>query len=604
MFYFGYDEKAWTLEQLLFEIGKAVYDRFEQAQFQAMSQRAQVPKLVATLKGKPYALMLDNLESVTGQELAIQNTLPPAEQEQIRSFLVQLVAGKTKVVLGSRSGEDWLESAFRDNRYELDPESRSVLAEKILERHVQDSSHITTLRQEEDFQRLMKLLAGYPLAMEVVLANLGRQTPTEILAGLDAADVDLDVASADKTRSILQCVEYSFSVLSPEAQRVLVCLAPFCGFIDRQALPQHVAELEKLDAFAGYDFGGLDNAVQDAIDWGLLSPMEGEKGSPLLVMQPVFPFFLKTKLAQVKQETRTALEEGFKNYYRTLAGSYRQLMEPKEAEQKKLGLFFCKLEYENLYSALQTCLEKQEDIAIFFCLDKYLEIIQDPQSELNLATSICQILENYSSHLREGNIGYQIGLAFEMQAYSYVQLKQYEQAKTSYQKVLDIYQQLKHLEEGRKKQLSATIYHQLGIVAQELREYEQARRNYQQALEIKIEYGDRYSQARTYHQLGRVAQELREYQQARRNYQQALEIFVEYGDRYSQARTYHQLGMVAQELREYEQARRNYQQALEIFVEYGDRYSQARTYFQLGKIAEVLEELEEAKINYSGVQVH
>nr|WP_103668167.1 tetratricopeptide repeat protein [Pseudanabaena sp. BC1403] len=55
-----------------------------------------------------------------------------------------------------------------------------------------------------------------------------------------------------------------------------------------------------------------------------------------------------------------------------------------------------------------------------------------------------------------------------------------------------------------------------------MREYGEARQNYQQAISIKIEFGDRYSQARTYHQLGTVAQELREYGEARQNYQQAI----------------------------------------------------------------------------------
>jgi len=195
VFYFGYDEKAWTLEQILFEIGKQVYQRFEQANFQVMKQAAQVQKLVAKLRSESYILILDNLESVTGQQLAIQNTLTEAERNQIRDFLGRLVGGETQVVLGSRSGEEWLQAqTFKTNVYQLqglDPESRSVLAEKILERHVA-ANRIPTLREDAEFGRLMKLLAGYPLAMEVVLANLRQQSPKEILEKLQAADVNLD----------------------------------------------------------------------------------------------------------------------------------------------------------------------------------------------------------------------------------------------------------------------------------------------------------------------------------------------------------------------------------------------------------------------------
>ncbi len=59
VFYFGYDQKAWKLEQILFDIGKRVYDRFELSRFQAMNQAAQVQKLVAKLKSEAYILILE-----------------------------------------------------------------------------------------------------------------------------------------------------------------------------------------------------------------------------------------------------------------------------------------------------------------------------------------------------------------------------------------------------------------------------------------------------------------------------------------------------------------------------------------------------------------
>ncbi|MFN6154195.1 MAG: CHAT domain-containing protein, partial [Dolichospermum sp.] len=353
-FYFGYDEKAWTLDQILFFIGQQIYKKFEFASFQAMSQRAQIEKLVAKLRAENYAVILDNLESVTGQQLAIQNTLPEAEGHQIRDFIGRLVGGQTLVVLGSRSREEWLQQqTFKFNLYELqglDQEARTELAEKILERNV-PAHKIEKIRQDGDFQKLMKLLAGYPLAMEVVLANLQKQTPQEILQGLQAADVNLDVASEDKTKSILKCVEYSHSNLSPEAQKLLICLASFSGFIFRDGIDNYINELQKLEPFQNYQLDKLDDAIQEAINWGLLSPMDND--SPLLTIQPVFPYFLKTKLATVDAATREALREGFKNHYLGLAGSYNQLIESKDAQKRQLGIFFCKLEYENLYNGLQ-----------------------------------------------------------------------------------------------------------------------------------------------------------------------------------------------------------------------------------------------------------
>ncbi|MFN6221803.1 MAG: tetratricopeptide repeat protein [Dolichospermum sp.] len=87
-----------------------------------------------------------------------------------------------------------------------------------------------------------------------------------------------------------------------------------------------------------------------------------------------------------------------------------------------------------------------------------------------------------------------------------------------------------------------------------------------------MEFGDRYSQARTYHNLGRVAEEMREYAQALDFYQQALAIKIEFGDRFSQALTYHNLGTLAEAQEDYTEARTNLQKALEIFIEYKDEY--------------------------------
>ena len=216
---------------------------------------------------------------------------------------------------------------------------------------------------------------------------------------------------------------------------------------------------------------------------------------------------------------------------------------------------------------------------------------------MNWRKFVVQEQESYPPEIRKGEIGLEILMAVDRLALGYLETKDYQNARDAYQKILVLCQQLTDIEERQRQLWLATTYHQLGAVAQELREYGEARQNYQQALAIKIEFGDRSSQAGTYHQLGSVAQHLREYGEARQNYQQALAIKIEFGDRYAQAGTYGQLGAVALELREYEESKLNYKQAIAIFEEFNDRYSQAISYLQLGRVAEELREYEEAKNN-------
>lgn len=533
IFYFGYDKKAWTLEQIVYEIGQGIYNRFEQASFQAMNLKARVKKLEQKLRSEAYILILDNLESVTGQPLAIQNTLPENEREEIAEFLKNLVGGKTKVILGSRSEETWLQRrTFKENIYHLqglDQESRTELAERILER--QAKSRKNAIKKDDYFKRLMKLLAGYPLAMEVVLANLKRQSPEEIWQGLQLAEL-VNVGDEDKTNNIIKCVEYSHSNLSEEAQKLLLCLAPFSGFIDRSDIPNYSQKLQQLEPLQGYQFDQFDAAIEEAIHWGLLSPMSEELPS-FLTIQPIFPYFLKTKLKELAPETQAAIWEGFKNHYRGLAGYYENLLDSKNPQEKQLGILFCRWEYENLFNALQICLKKQEDIYIFFCLNKYFDVTNDVSSRLKLCESVCQACQTYPEQIKTGIIGGNIANALGNLALAYQNTKNYEQAKQTNLKVIELTQNLQGVDEQQKASRLGSIYHNLGGVAQELREWEQARSYYQQAIEIKIEYGDRYSQAGTLHQLGRVAEEVGELSQAKSYYLQALQILAEFNDSYT-----------------------------------------------------------------------
>jgi hypothetical protein len=238
VFYFGYDERAWTRQQILVAIAQELFSRVEYvSRFEPLGLDAQQALLSERLRAHRHLLILDNLESITGSALSIPNTLPPAERDALRGFLAALRDGRTLVLLGSRGGEEWLApDTFGTNAYELpglDPEAASMLADLILERH-----GVTKYRARPEFPHLLRLLDGYPLPLEVVLANLARETPDSVLKALLAGDVELDRGSPQtRTESILRCIDYSHSNLSPEAQGLLVCLAPFTGVIDTQSCP-------------------------------------------------------------------------------------------------------------------------------------------------------------------------------------------------------------------------------------------------------------------------------------------------------------------------------------------------------------------------------
>jgi hypothetical protein len=319
VFYFGYDEKAWTRQQILHAIAEQLYDpgRFH-GSFLALPEELQQADLVQTLKAKRHLLILDNLESITGAALAIQNTLPEAEQKKLKSLLAALKGGRTLALLGSRGHEAWLgKDTFGANVLELgglDEEAASDLADAILRQY-----GATKWRADKDFAELLKLLAGYPLALEVILPNLVRQTPAEILAALREGEDKVDLKSDDKTKSILRCIDYSHSNLSAEAQELLLCLAPFSGVFNASLVEHYSEALKKEPELKDLAHERWPKALKQAMNWGLLS---SEDGSPMLRLQPVFPYFLRTRLADPARVTqKAAIERAFRAHYEDMGGS-------------------------------------------------------------------------------------------------------------------------------------------------------------------------------------------------------------------------------------------------------------------------------------------
>jgi len=598
VFYFGYDEKAWTLQQIMTTIAQVLYGPRYYTDFQPLSPKAQQSMLAQSLRSNNHLLILDNLESITGAQLAIQHTLQPDEQVALRRFLTDLAKGRTLVLLGSRSGEDWLaKGTFDENIYELpglDPEAASALADRILERN-----NATKFRQDEYLRKLIKVLDGFPLALEVVLTNLAHQTPTEVLSALQAGDVSVDPKSdsQDKTESILRCIDYSHSNLSPEAQQLLLCLAPFTSVIWLDMLDNYTEYLRQQPTLKALPFDHWSEVIREAENWGLLGadPVPG-----FVRLQPIFPYFLRNRLhASEQREVRSAVETAFREHYDQLGDMLVQLLESKEPRKQQWGQISTSLEYENLVTALKLSLEAQVSILHpFLALSLYLAAIEDQRRGFELGQTVLNHMENYSPDKLAGRLGLEVASVIDEIAKRQLLLKQFMAAEKSYQKALAILLTNKSYDADTIEELSANIYHNLGTVAQEQRHWEQAEQYYQQALQIYIKYNNRFNQAGTYYQLGRLIQEQRHWERAEQYYQQALQIYIEDNNRFNQANAYYYLGKLAFEQRRWERAEQDYQQALQIYIEDNNRFNQANTYHNLGYVAQQQRQWEQAEQYY------
>lgn len=599
-FYFGYDEKAYTRQEIIFRIAEKLYDRFEFSTFQAMNERAQIQKIALKLRNERHLLILDNLESIQGGYFAIKNTLSLEEQAKLKDFLVELrgvndaFQEQTIVLLGSRSEEEWLaKGTFDKNLYDLgglDEESATQFAEEILRQN-------GTLQHKVDdnFKKLFNLLAGFPLPMKVILENLNIQTPAETLDALKSGDVDLKTGTMEeKNADILKCIEYSHSNLAPERQELLLCLAPFTSVINHSYFHYYIEELKKHDAVSHLQHELWDEVFNESIRRGLMSQQDEH---PIFHLQPTLPYFLKAKW-QKRERTnfKQAIQTAFRAYYDGISSRICDFMDSKSAEEKIFGRALVSLEFENIDTCLEYSLNAQTSILNpYHALSSYYDFIQNNQAGLDLGIKVIKRIKTYSSATLVGTLGIEFIHVLDNIATRQFNLKMYKEAESSYQEALKLHFANKSFDDEKKEEMSASLYHSLGRIAQEGRNLDNAKEFYEKALKIQIKFKDIFSQARTLHQLGVIAQENGDLESANEYYIKALKFHDDLSDPFSKSTTLHQLGRLARELEKFEVAKNYYAQAANIRVEFSDPYLLAPTLHELGIVAQEQGEFEVAK---------
>jgi tetratricopeptide (TPR) repeat protein len=637
--YFGYDAQAWTLEAILAELADQVLPPQEAKRFAILSALAQGEKIAQALRRRRRLLILDNLESVTAEAFAIRNQLSEPRRAEIATFLARLVGGASLVLLGSRGPVPWLASAIEGRSYPLrglDAEAASDLTERILAR-----AGLAANIGSDAMRRLTRLLAGHPLALEVVLPNLAQQSPEDVLAALSEGAADLDAAGTERTESILACVEYSHANLDPGTRRLLECLAPFKAAVRGPFFDRYVEELANEPLLADLPTDAWGEAFSAAATWGLVQPHPdpGAAAADYLAPQPILPWFLERRLtATERAEIREAIHRAFRRYMWGFGDHIIRLMNEANADQRRLGRLLTAIELETFSTALDQALVLHERILNFVApiLQHYTETRQNAAGE-RLVRKVIAALETYPPETLDderrlemvGLIGdasqrlmllNQLDAAqksseaalrflapvsdqsakdvFSAQNFFLLgriasERRQFTSAEESYRKALQIFtlRKLIHLE--------AKTYHQLGFIAHEQRAFSKAEDLYRKSLSMMIELNDASSVGMAYHELGRLALARQDFVGAEELFRGALEPRLKMGEAYLAAQTYGELGNLAKHRGNAEEAEKHFRKALDIFLSFQDERSAATTYHNLGTLAQDNEEFDIAEEAYS-----
>ncbi len=201
IFWFRFDE----IRSFEYVVNQMVEGLFG-ANVLASSMKQKMDNLCQVFIQNSFILVWDNFESAGGtSDMNIMPLLSDEDRAKFKAFLLRLHNGKTKVIIASRSPENWL-SETECNRLPL-----GGLQGKDCHQYCDAVvRHFDIALDEDDpaYCDLMEKLHGHPLAMRVVLLKLD-ETPVEILLqefeeDFDTAEPDDDIACFDAALGLLE----------------------------------------------------------------------------------------------------------------------------------------------------------------------------------------------------------------------------------------------------------------------------------------------------------------------------------------------------------------------------------------------------------------
>ncbi|MFF3714193.1 tetratricopeptide repeat protein [Streptomyces phaeochromogenes] len=564
------------------------------AQFALLDRAERQGVVEEVLVTRRLLLIWDNFESVHTLPDPTHATQPltEPEREELRRFLDRIAAkGKSAIIVTSRTPETWLGTERR--RIEvggLKTDEANVYAEQLLSSYPDTKRH----RESKAFGELMQWLDGHPLSMRLILPRLDSTGSRELLDGLQGTTPLADPDGGDRTTSLSASIAYSFTHLSTADQHALTVVSLFHGVVDAHVLGQF-STLPGVPEWYQDTTSEWAQVLERANEVGLLTSL----GAGMYGIHPALPAYLTSfwqSLALGRhQELRRVAELALLDAYASFGGWLLQQIQSGDAQLAMVLIHLQRRTLGSLFGyALDQSLWRQAQ-GIAQPLNEYWKVrglAEEAHAWVDRARVALEDLDSTVPDL-DSSAGALWLFLTGSQANRHVTAGQLDQAEQTYRETL-LALQLQPVTSQQRRRV-ATIYHQLGRVAQERGHLDKAEDWYRQSLTIEEALGNRPGMASTYHQLGIVAQTRGHLNKAEDWYRQSLTIEEALGDRPGMAISYHQLGRVAEIHGHLNKAEDWYRQSLTIKEALGDRPGMANTYHQLGVVALMRGHLDKAE---------
>ena len=533
-------------------------------------------------------LIWDNFESVVSMpDPGAAAPLDQAEREKIRGFLTWVREhSHSIVIITSRTAEEWLGEVRRITVGGLNRAEAAEYADFLLA----PCPRARAGRAARAFGELLEWLDGCPLAMRLTLPQLDAADPGVLLAELRGAIPMLGAeAGGGRLSSLGACITYSFTHLSEQAKRLLPAITLFRGIADANLLSAVSADETVPDRFAGISREKWGEVLDEAARVGLLTEI-GVRG--ICQIHPALPGYLTAGWQATDPRGYHQEREACEKALCTASARYMLWLTEQEPtlayvmaglQQRTLGAALGRAldldAWDDAYrivEALDTYWDNQglgEEAAVWS--DRILNATTRPGQYPPEAAGMLWLHTTITLARRQHDAG------------------QPDQADETYRKALAYLQGQPQTEQTRGN--IGTIFHQLGVIAEDCGRLQEADNWYRRSLTINEELSDRPGIAADYNQLGNTADRRGQLDEADDWHLKSLTIYEELGDRPCMAITYHGLGMTAQHRGRWDEADHWYWQAIHIREKLRLYPLLASDYHQLGITAGKRGRLDEAE---------
>ena len=582
IFFFSFESYT-TLLQVCDQIGDVLREKIKaelkvEWHFLDIAQRIRVT--ISILRQIPCLLIWDNFEPVAGFPPGAPSSWKEEEQEELKEFLEALNGGATKIILISRIDERWLGRCYKTIKLQgLNSLDTMTLAGKVLDR-------AGVNRQElRPYDKLLNYLQGNPLAIRVILPELAHLEPEELLIRLQTGETELseEDKKQDREHSLTASLSYGLDKLDKLLRSRLGLLGLFQGFVGEGILTFICNTKEAPELLLGLTQDDWLKMLDQAAQIGLLQKVR----TGFYRAHPALPWFFHEILHNVFGKDIRWLKKRFVAAYGLLSPLF-QLKLHTDAEIAMINLH---LEEQNLNYGMKLGVHYRMWEAVNYIFMFMADMLQNDNRWPEIESLTVEVERKVTDTKDIPFIGAKALCASLWIQMGFIAQKkrQFAEAKQWYRKSLAIAEKLKN------EWVRAFTLAHLGTIAEEKRQFAEAKQWYRKSLVIKEKLKDEQGQAITLHHLGRIAEEREQFAEAKKWYRKSLAIGEKLKNEHIQAITLHHLGIIAQEKRQFTEAEQWYRKSLAIKEKLKDEYRKASTLHQMGIIAQERRQFTEAE---------